>query len=51
VPFDNRRVGAVSVTLVNGSTRYRCGRGTLLACEGKPLDDRLRFAVKGRVIK
>lgn len=51
VPFDNRKVGAVSVTLVNGSTRYRCGRDTLLACAGKPLDDRLRFAVKGRVTK
>jgi len=51
VPFDNRKVGAVSVTLVNGSTRYDCNRGTLLACKGKPLDDRLRFAVKARVTK
>jgi hypothetical protein len=51
VPFDNRKVGAVSVTLVNGSTRYDCNRGTLLACKGKPLDDKSRFAVKGRVTK
>ena len=51
VPFDNRKVGAVSVTLVNGSTRFDCNRGTLLACKGKPLDDRLRFAVKGHVTK
>jgi len=51
VPFDNRKVGAVTVTLVNASTRYQCGRKTLLACAGKPLDDKLRFAVKGRVTK
>ena len=51
VSFDNRKVGAVSVTLVNASTRYRCGSKTLLACGGKPLDDRARFAVTGRVTK
>ena len=51
LPFDNRKVGAVTVTLVNASTRYQCGRGTLLACKGKPLDDKMRFAVKGRVTK
>jgi hypothetical protein len=51
VPFDNRTVAAVSVTLVNGSTRYDCGRRTLLACAGEPLDEKLRFAVKGRVTK
>jgi hypothetical protein len=49
VSFDNRKVGAVSVTLVNGSTRYRCGRKTVLACQGRPLDDNARFAVTGRV--
>lgn len=51
VAFDNRKVGAVSISLINGSTRYKCGRGTVLACEGKPLDDRLRFAVKAKVTK
>ncbi|NYE37659.1 hypothetical protein F4692_002792 [Nocardioides cavernae] len=51
VTFDNRKVGAVSVSLINGSTRYKCGRGTVLACEGKPLDDKLRFAVKAKVTK
>ena len=51
VAFDSRRVGAVSVTLVNGSTRYRCNRGTVLACGGKSLDDRARFSVKARVTK
>jgi hypothetical protein len=51
VSFDSRRVGAVSVTLVNGSTRYRCNRDTVLACGGKPLDDRARFSVKARVTR
>ena len=51
VTFDNRVVSAVSVTLVNGSTRYRCGRRTDLACSGRPLDDNARFAVLGRATK
>jgi hypothetical protein len=51
VAFDKRKVGAVSVTLVNGSTRYRCGKRTVLACKGLPLDDKARFAVLGRVTK
>lgn len=51
VRFDKRRVGAVSVTLVNGSTRFRCGKRTVLACGGRPLDDKARFAVKARVTK
>ncbi|RYC14794.1 MXAN_6640 family putative metalloprotease [Nocardioides zhouii] len=51
VSFDNRKVGAVSVTLVNGSTRYTCGKRTVLACQGRPLDDKARFAVSGRVTK
>ncbi|HEV2796944.1 MAG TPA: MXAN_6640 family putative metalloprotease [Nocardioides sp.] len=51
VGFDGRQVGAVSVTLVNGSTRYSCSRKTVLACQGKPLDDKARFSVTGRVTK
>lgn len=51
VKFDNRVVTAVSVTLVNGSTRYQCGRRTAIACGGKALDDNARFAVRGRVVK
>ena len=51
VTFDNRRVGAVAVSLVNGSTRYTCNRDTVLACGGKPLDDNARFAVKAKVTK
>ena len=51
VAFNRTRVGAVTVTLVNASTRYACNRRTLLACAGKPLDDRSRFSVLGRVVK
>ena len=49
VSFDGRKVFAVSVTLVNGSTRYTCNKKTVLACQGKPLDDKQRFSVTGRV--
>ncbi len=51
VTFNKRKVDAVSVTLVNASTRYQCGRGSDVACGGRPLDDRARFAVVGRVVK
>jgi hypothetical protein len=51
VKFDKRKVGAVSVTLVNASTRFRCNKNTVLACGGRPLDDKARFAVKARVTK
>ncbi len=51
VSFDGRKVGAVSVTLVNGSTRYQCNKRTALACAGRPLDDKARFSVTGRVVK
>ena len=51
VSFDNRKVSAVSLTLVNGSTRYQCGKGSAVACGGRPLDDNARFAVLGRVVK
>jgi hypothetical protein len=51
VKFDNRKVAAVSVTLVNASTRYRCNKRTVLACAGKPLDDKQRFTLTGRVTK
>lgn len=51
VKFGGKQVAAVSVTLVNASTRYRCGRNTVLACKGLPLDDKARFTVTGRVVK
>jgi len=51
VAFSNKKVAAVSVTLVNASTRMRCNKRTVLACGGRPLDDRVRFAVTARVVK
>ena len=51
VSFNRKRVGAVTVSLVNASTRYTCNKRTLLACAGKPLDDRAPFSVLGRVVK
>ncbi|GAA1938294.1 MXAN_6640 family putative metalloprotease [Nocardioides hwasunensis] len=51
VGFNGKKVAVVSVTLVNGSTRYKCNRGTTYACQGKPLDDKMRFSVTGRVTK
>ncbi len=51
VAFDARAVGAVAVTLVNGSTRYTCGGRSAVACGGRPLDDNARFAVTARVVR
>ena len=51
VPFTSKKVGAISVTLVNASTRFKCNKNTVLACGGKPLDDKARFTVVGRVVK
>ncbi len=48
--FDADRVRKVTVTLVNASTRYRCGRGgTTYACQGVPRDQGLRFEVDARI--
>ncbi|WP_168929622.1 MXAN_6640 family putative metalloprotease [Nocardioides sp. GY 10127] len=41
VPFDSAEVSKVSVTLVNGSTRYRCETGASYSCDGSPRDDGL----------
>jgi hypothetical protein len=52
VRFDARRVRRVSITLANGSTRYRCGQSDqTFACAGRPLDQRLRFEVGARVYR
>jgi hypothetical protein len=52
VRFASRQVRRVTVTLANGSTRYRCGRGgPSFACEGRPRDQRLRFDVAVRVVR
>ena len=51
VSFDNTQVAAVSVTLVNASTRMRCNKRTPLACGGLPVDDRLPFSVAAKAVK
>ena len=45
VRFGARTVARIVVTLVNTSTRYDCGRNTMLACGGRPRDDDARFRV------
>lgn len=50
VTFNRKKVAAVSITLVNASTRFRCSRRTYLACGGKPLDDKLPIKVTARVV-
>ena len=49
MPFDGT-VGAVEVTLVNASTRYRdCyRRDTRYSCSGIPVDNNLRAQVQGK---
>ena len=51
VPFSSRTVSYVDVTLVNASTRYRCGRGTPYSCQGKARDDGLDLAVRVRATR
>ena len=50
VPFSKRKVSAVSVTMANASTRYRCGRRTYLVCQGVPRDDRQKYSIQVRVV-
>ena len=42
---------AVTVVLANASTRYRCGEGTTLACEGTPRDQRQRFVLRASLLR
>ncbi|MFC4783814.1 MXAN_6640 family putative metalloprotease [Nocardioides sp. MAHUQ-72] len=46
VPFSDGRVGRVTVTLANASTRFNCNENTYLSCQGKPKDNGSRFRVK-----
>jgi hypothetical protein len=43
VPFGRGTTARVVLVLTNASTRFRCGRRTLLSCSGQPLDDGQRF--------
>lgn len=51
VPFSPAKFAAVTVTFANVSTRYRCGKRTVLACAGKSRDDNARFTVLVKAIK
>jgi hypothetical protein len=43
VPFSRRKVKAVYVSLVDASTRFKCGKRTQFSCSGLPIDDRKDF--------
>jgi hypothetical protein len=40
MPFSERRVRFVEVTMVNGSGRFKCYVRSNFSCQGRPLDDR-----------
>ena len=49
-PFSARRVKAVTVTVVNASTRFDCRQRTQFACAGSARDDDRRFTVRARAV-
>jgi hypothetical protein len=51
VRFDRRSTRSVTLTLANGSTRFRCDTGTTLTCAGTPLDQRQKFVVTAFVTR
>jgi hypothetical protein len=51
VPFSHGRIGRVTVTLANASTRFACHQGTTFSCKGKPRDNNRTFQVKVRAVK
>ncbi|WP_157559788.1 MXAN_6640 family putative metalloprotease [Nocardioides sp. Soil777] len=51
VPFNAATVAAVTVSVANVSTRYRCGRKTSLACAGESRDDDRKFTVHTTAVK
>lgn len=48
VAFSATDVTAVELTVVNASTRYRCGFGTRWSCHGRPLDQDVAQRVVAR---
>jgi hypothetical protein len=50
VPFSARRVKAVTVTVVNASTRFSCRQRTQFACAGSARDDDQHFTVRARAV-
>jgi hypothetical protein len=51
VPFSAAAVSVVTVSLVNVSTRFRCGRKTTLSCAGVSRDDKQKFTVRAKAAK
>ncbi|MDQ4007616.1 MAG: hypothetical protein M3211_05930, partial [Actinomycetota bacterium] len=51
VTFSRGGVSQVVLTLTDASSRYRCWRGTWLACRGKPRDNDLRFRYTARAVR
>jgi hypothetical protein len=51
VPFSHGRIGRVTVTLANASTRFACHKGTNFSCKGKPRDNNRTFQVQVRAVK
>ena len=43
VPFGRKKVKAVYVSLVNASTRFKCGKRYAYSCAGLPIDDGRSF--------
>jgi hypothetical protein len=43
VPFSRKKVKAVYVSLVNASTRFKCGKKYQFSCQGLPIDDGRSF--------
>jgi hypothetical protein len=43
VPFGRKQVKSVYVSLVNASTRFKCGRKYSFSCSGLPIDDGRNF--------
>jgi len=44
--FGHRRVEKVTITLANASARYACLRRSSWSCQGRPRDDKARFALR-----
>jgi hypothetical protein len=49
VPFGRKKVKAVYISLVNASTRFKCGKKYAFSCQGLPIDDGRSF--KGQPYK
>lgn len=50
-PFSAARIVAVTVSVANVSTRFRCGQATDFVCQGTALDDNRKFTVVAKAVK